>query len=84
MTAANSSSISDGAAALVLARGDVAAKRGLKPIARIVAQASHAGRAALVHHRAGRRDPKGVETGRLEERTMSICSRSTKPSPTWR
>src|SRR5215469_15886428 len=43
VTAANSSSISDGAAALVLARADVAAKRGLKPIARIVAQASHAG-----------------------------------------
>jgi acetyl-CoA C-acetyltransferase len=43
VTAANSSSISDGAAALVLARGDIAAKRGLKPIARIVAQASHAG-----------------------------------------
>jgi acetyl-CoA C-acetyltransferase len=43
VTAANSSSISDGAAALVLARSDVAQKRGLKPIARIVAQASHAG-----------------------------------------
>ncbi len=43
VTAANSSSISDGAAALVLARGDVAAKRGFKPIARIVAQASNAG-----------------------------------------
>jgi acetyl-CoA C-acetyltransferase len=43
VTAANSSSISDGAAALVLARGDVVEKRGLKPIARIVAQASHAG-----------------------------------------
>jgi acetyl-CoA C-acetyltransferase len=42
VTAANSSSISDGAAALVLARGDAAAKRGLKPIARIVAQASNA------------------------------------------
>jgi acetyl-CoA C-acetyltransferase len=42
VTAANSSSISDGAAALVLARNDVAEKRGLKPIARIVAQASHA------------------------------------------
>jgi len=42
VTAANSSSISDGAAALILTRGDVAAKRGLKPIARIVAQASHA------------------------------------------
>jgi len=43
VTAANSSSISDGAAALVLTRADVADKRGLKPIARIVAQASHAG-----------------------------------------
>jgi acetyl-CoA C-acetyltransferase len=43
VTAANSSSISDGAAALVLARSDVVEKRGLKPIARIVAQASHAG-----------------------------------------
>ena len=42
VTAANSSSISDGAAALVLARSDVADKQGLKPIARIVAQASHA------------------------------------------
>src|SRR3984885_321311 len=43
VTAANSSSISDGAAALVVAREDFADKRGLKPIARIVAQASHAG-----------------------------------------
>jgi acetyl-CoA C-acetyltransferase len=43
VTAANSSSISDGAAALVLARADVAKARGLKPIARIVAQASNAG-----------------------------------------
>ncbi len=42
VTAANSSSISDGAAALVLARADVAKERGLKPVARIVAQASHA------------------------------------------
>ena len=43
VTAANSSSISDGAAALVLTRAAVAEKRGLKPLARIVAQASHAG-----------------------------------------
>jgi acetyl-CoA C-acetyltransferase len=42
VTAANSSSISDGAAALVLTRDDFADKHGLKPIARIVAQASHA------------------------------------------
>src|SRR4029077_7090120 len=43
VTAANSSSISDGAAALVVAREDFAARRGLKPIARIGARASHAG-----------------------------------------
>ncbi|MBV9992639.1 MAG: acetyl-CoA C-acyltransferase [Alphaproteobacteria bacterium] len=42
VTAANSSSISDGAAALILARADVAKERGLTPVARIVAQASHA------------------------------------------
>jgi acetyl-CoA C-acetyltransferase len=42
VTAANSSSISDGAAALVLCRADTANQRGLKPIARLVAQASHA------------------------------------------
>ena len=42
VTAANSSSISDGAAALVLARADVAEKRRLQPLARIVAQASYA------------------------------------------
>jgi acetyl-CoA C-acetyltransferase len=42
VTAANSSSISDGAAALVLTRADVADKRRLSPIARIVSQASNA------------------------------------------
>jgi acetyl-CoA C-acetyltransferase len=42
VTAANSSSISDGAAALLLARASVAAARGLTPIARIVGHASHA------------------------------------------
>jgi acetyl-CoA C-acetyltransferase len=43
VTAANSSSISDGAAALILSSAEEAKKRGLKPIARIVAQASNAG-----------------------------------------
>ena len=42
ITAASSSSISDGAAALVLLSADDANKRGLKPLARIVAQSSHA------------------------------------------
>jgi acetyl-CoA C-acetyltransferase len=42
ITAASSSSISDGAAALVLLSADDANKRGLKPLARIVAHATHA------------------------------------------
>jgi acetyl-CoA C-acetyltransferase len=42
VTAANSSSISDGAAALVLAREEDAEARGLRPLARIVAMATHA------------------------------------------
>lgn len=42
VTAATSSSISDGAAALLLMPASEASRRGLKPLARIVAQASHA------------------------------------------
>jgi acetyl-CoA C-acetyltransferase len=41
ITAANASSISDGAAAVVLMTQSEAAKRGLKPLAKIVAHASH-------------------------------------------
>jgi acetyl-CoA C-acetyltransferase len=42
VTAANSSSISDGAAALVLMRRSTAQKRGLAPLATIVGHATHA------------------------------------------
>ena len=42
ITAANASSISDGAAALVLMRHSTALKRGCKPLARIVGHAVHA------------------------------------------
>ncbi|HEY4447795.1 MAG TPA: acetyl-CoA C-acyltransferase [Steroidobacteraceae bacterium] len=42
VTAASSSSISDGAAALVVMSAQAAAERGLKPLARILAYASHA------------------------------------------
>ncbi len=42
VTAANSSSISDGAAAVVLMRQSVAEARGITPLARIVGCASHA------------------------------------------
>ena len=42
VTAANSSSISDGAAALVLMRRSAAEKRGLAPLATVVGHATHA------------------------------------------
>ena len=42
VTAASSSSISDGAAALVVMSAQTASERGLKPLARILAYASHA------------------------------------------
>jgi acetyl-CoA C-acetyltransferase len=42
VTAASSSSISDGAAALILASGERAQAQGLKPLARVLAYASHA------------------------------------------
>jgi len=42
ITAANASSLSDGAAALVVASADTAKALGVRPLARIVAQANHA------------------------------------------
>lgn len=47
VTAANSSSISDGAAALVLMRASQAEKMGVQPLARIVGHANHADLPAL-------------------------------------
>ena len=42
ITAANASSISDGAAALVMTRASIAEKLGLQPVARVVSHAAHA------------------------------------------
>lgn len=47
ITAANASSISDGAAALVLSRADTAARRGMAPVARLVGHATFAQAPAL-------------------------------------
>ncbi|HEY1078092.1 MAG TPA: acetyl-CoA C-acyltransferase [Fontimonas sp.] len=41
ITAANASSISDGAAAMVVMKGSEAQKRGIQPLARIVAHSTH-------------------------------------------
>jgi len=42
ITAANASSISDGAAALVMTRASVAERLGLNPVARVISHAAHA------------------------------------------
>jgi acetyl-CoA C-acetyltransferase len=47
ITAANASSISDGAAALVMTRASVAERLGLTPVARVVSHAAHAHAPAL-------------------------------------
>ena len=47
ITAANASSISDGAAALVMTRASVAERLGITPVARIVAHGAHAHAPAL-------------------------------------
>ncbi|HQE41480.1 MAG TPA: acetyl-CoA C-acyltransferase, partial [Zoogloea sp.] len=47
VTPANSSSISDGAAALVMMRASTAAAKGLKPLAKIVGHSTHAHQPAL-------------------------------------
>jgi acetyl-CoA C-acetyltransferase len=47
ITAANASSISDGAAALVMLRGAYASAHGVRPLARVVAHAAHAHAPAL-------------------------------------
>src|SRR5690606_32735266 len=46
VTAANASSISDGAAALVMMRASTAEKLGVQPLARVVAHAQHSQEAA--------------------------------------
>ena len=80
VTAANSSSISDGAAALVLMRRSTAEKRGLAPLAVIVGARDARAGARPVHDRAGRRDREAVPEDRLDDEATSTSSRSTKRS----
>ena len=71
VTAANASAISDGAAALVLMKQSEAEKRGLKPLARIVASAAHAHAPAYfttapVHAMKKALDKAGWKTGDVD------------------
>ena len=79
ITAGNSSMISDGAAAVVVANESAAARIGKQPLARIVASATSGG------------EPQDLFTAPIEAvrrvvakagipSTMLTCSRSTKPS----
>ena len=80
ITAASSSSISDGAAATVLMSADEAKKRGAKPLARIVAPRDALAGTGMVHDRADRRDREGARRRPAGRSTTSISSRSTRHS----
>jgi hypothetical protein len=85
VTAASSSSISDGAAATVLLSADEAGRRGLQPLARIVAHATHSQEPEWFTTA-----PIGAIRNVLDKAGWSVststCSRSTKRSPSspWR
>ena len=86
VTAANSSSISDGAAALVLMRRSTAEKHGLTPLATVVGARHALAGAGLVHDRAGRCDAQGLEKTGWKREATSTSTRSTRRSPSspWR
>jgi acetyl-CoA C-acetyltransferase len=72
ITAANASSISDGAAALVLTRASVAEKLGLQPIARVVAQAAHAHEPGLFTTAPVPAIRKALETARWSRQDVDL------------
>ena len=71
MTAGNASGINDGAAALVLMTAAEAAKRGLKPLARIAALRHRRRRSGGDGHRPDPGHAQGAGPRRLEGRTTS-------------
>ena len=81
ITAATSSSISDGAAALVLTRQSVADKLGKTPVARVVAHAAHAQEPAKFTSAPGAGAAQGAREGRVERRRRRSVTRSTRRSP---
>ncbi len=80
VTAANSSSISDGAAALVLMRRSTAEKRGLTPLAVIVAHATHAQEPGLFTTAPVGAIAQALCEDRLDAAPTSTSSRSTRRS----
>jgi len=81
VTAANSSSISDGAAALIVASADEAKKRGPQTHRPHRGASQQCRRAALVHPAPRSAPSRRCSKPRAGPRTRSISTRSTKPSP---
>jgi acetyl-CoA acetyltransferase len=83
ITAASSSSINDGAAALVMMRASTADRLGARPLARIVSHAMHAQAPNWFTTRrsapARRRWPRPAGAS-----ATWICGRSTRPLPWYR
>jgi acetyl-CoA C-acetyltransferase len=82
ITAASSSSINDGAAALVLMSADAAKARGAKPLARVVAHATNSQAPEWFPPRRSARSPRCWRWP-AGPPTRSTCSRSTRPSRRW-
>ena len=80
VTAANASSISDGAAALVLMRRSTAEQRGLEPLALVLAHATHAQEPALFTTAPVGAIAQGAGEGRAGARATSTSGRSTRRS----
>ena len=84
VTAANSSSIADGAAALVLTRESEAERRGLTPLARIVGHAPLRRRSRVIFPPRRSARSAGCSTRPAGAPKRSTSTRSTRPSPSWR
>ena len=80
VTAANSSSISDGAAALVLMRRSLAEEKGFQPLAIILDHATHAQEPGWFTTAPGRGDAEALRQARWTPKRSSTCTRSTKRS----
>ena len=80
VTAANASTLNDGAAALLVTSAEIAKARGYNVLARIVADSTRRGGAEVVHDRAGPRAREALREDQDASRSTGISTRSTRPS----
>jgi len=83
VTAASSSSINDGAAALLLMRASTAQRLGCTPLVRVCAHATHA-QAPQWFSTAPVGASQSCWPSWAGRQTKSICGKSTRPLPWWR